>query len=243
VSARFANRRFAPSLLGTALVVIGVAVFTSLGSWQLSRAEEKRALQALYDAGRETTVTLHIENVDRLGRYQHVRARGRFLSERQVLLDNMPSASGRPGYRVLTPLELASGGIVLIDRGWVPMGDRRTLPNVAVSEEPRELSGRLDELPRPGLMLDDSAQGNDEETWPRLLNFPTHATIERALGFAVARRIVLLDPSEPDGFERAWDIRTQFGPERHIAYAVQWFAFAIVGVVIYLIVSLRKQET
>src|SRR5690606_32198583 len=149
----------------------------------------------------------------------------------------------RPGYRVLTPFELESGGIVLVDRGWVPMGDRRTdVPDLAVSEELRELRGRLDELPRPGLRVNDDAQ-ETSGAWPRLLNFPTHATIERALGFAVARRIVLLDPSEPDGFERSWDARAQFGPERHIGYAVQWFAFAIVAIVIYLTVSLRKHET
>ena len=43
--------------------------------------------------------------VDALPRYQHVRADGRFLPDRQVLLDNMPSSAGKPGFRVLTPFE------------------------------------------------------------------------------------------------------------------------------------------
>jgi len=59
-------------------------------------------------------------------------------------------------------------------------------------------------------------------------------------------RIVLLDPSEPDGYEREWSARynfSEFGPERHTAYAVQWFGMALALLVIYVVVNLKPLDT
>ena len=242
---RFANRRFAPSLVGTLLVLIGLALFVNLGLWQLRRADQKARLQAEYARGEQTTVTLSATGTDALSRYQRVHARGRYVDERQILLDNMPSAQGRPGYRVLTPFELEAGGWILVDRGWVPMGDRRTdLPQLHVSGEPREVLGRLDELPQPGLRLGNS-ESQAGTTWPLVLNFPERETIERALGVSIGRYILLLDATEPNGFEREWQLNARFGgfgPERHIGYAIQWFAFALVALVIYVSLSLRREQ-
>jgi cytochrome oxidase assembly protein ShyY1 len=75
-----------------------------------------------------------------------------------------------------------------------------------------------------------------------VLNFPQQADLERALGEPVEARIVLLDPAQPDGYERAWRPAMQFGPERHYGYAVQWFAFAVVALVIFISLSLRRVD-
>lgn len=239
---RFANRRFAPSLVGTLLVIVGVALFVNLGLWQLRRADQKEQLQSAYEKGQQTTFMLTADGTVGLDRYQHVRARGRYVDKRQILLDNMPSARGRPGYRVLTPFELETGAWILVDRGWIPMGERRTdLPQLRVESDAREVTGRLDELPRPGLRLGEDTP-ESSATWPRVLNFPERETIERALGTRIEPYILLLDPSEPNGFEREWHALTRFGPERHVGYAVQWFAFAFVAVVIYLSLSLRREQ-
>lgn len=241
MSIRFANRRFAPSLVGTLLVIAGLALFVSLGQWQLGRAEYKQALQDAYERGQQTTFTLTRDNAETMARYQRVRARGRYVDERQILLDNMPSTLGRPGYRVLTPFQLEDGAWILVDRGWIPLGDRRTdLPQLRVAGNVRDVTGQLDELPRPGLRLgDDDAQATT--TWPRVLNFPETETIERALGVSIGRYILRLDEAEPDGFEREWHPLARFGPERHIGYAVQWFTFAFVAIVLYLTLSLRRE--
>ena len=122
-------------------------------------------------------------------------ARAPTTRARQVLLDNMPSRStGRPGYRVLTPLQRADGrGWVLVDRGWVPLGaSREDLPDVAVGGGPREVSGMLDVLPVPGLRVGPAAAPG-AAGWPRVLLFPTEADVESALGVAVESRIILLD--------------------------------------------------
>jgi len=233
------SRRFAPSLLGTLLALVGIVSVAHLGVWQLSRADEKRALLEQMSAGASTIIELTSATQD-VPRYQTVRATGRYDAAHQILLDNMPAPRGMPGYRVLTPLELRGGGWILVDRGWLPFGaSRATLPNVDVGGEERTIVGRTDDLPRPGLRLQSQSNGSG---WPRVMNFPERADIERALGRSVAARIIRLDPAESDGFERAFAPRPDFGPDRHIGYAVQWFALGVAILVVYLLLSFKPRK-
>lgn len=211
----------------------------NLGMWQLRRAAEKRALVEQIDAGAATTRQL-ITTATELPRYQTVTATGHYETAHQILLDNMPSLRGMPGYRVLTPFQLKDGGWILVDRGWLPMGpDRSARPVLEVGEAERTILGRVDELPRPGIRL---ASGESQATgWPRVMNFPERADLERALDRPLAARIVRLDPSQNDGFERTIAMRTDFGPNRHIAYAVQWFAFAATMFVIYVLLNFKPK--
>lgn len=240
MSLRIAHRRFAPSLLATALTVVGIVLFVRLGFWQLSRAAEKDALQAQYAAGQESVVDLSAGNAPSLTRYQRVRARGHYDSTRQILLDNMPSAMGQPGYRVVTPFELEQGGWALVDRGWRQLGaTRANLPDVTVDQGMRTISGQFSALPRPGVRL----SGGDAATgWPRVLSYPEQPTVEHALERTVLPGLVLLDADQPDGFERVWEARTDFGSERHYGYAVQWFGFAIAAAVLYIVMGVRRGQ-
>lgn len=242
MSLRIANREFAPRAWTVLLTGVAMAVFISLGSWQLERGREKQALVQAFQQGKQSSVEL-AEGVafDDLPRYQHVRATGSYEPGRQVLLDNMPSQAGKPGYRVLTPLRrTGSDRLLLVDRGWVPLGaSRATLPEVAVAADVRAVWGRLDSLPAPGVRVGEAGTPGDAN-WPRVLNFPQQADLERALGNPVESRILLLDPAATDGFERAWRPAMRFGPERHYGYAVQWFAFAIVALVIFIALNLRR---
>jgi surfeit locus 1 family protein len=241
MSASPGPRRFAPPAWAVLLTAVALAAFASLGNWQLDRAAGKRQLVAEFAAGGRDTVEAAGLDLGTLPRYQHVRLRGRYDPSRQVLLDNMPSAAGRPGYRVLTPLQRSDGGgWIMVDRGWVPLGaSREALPAVAVGTGEREIGGVLDVLPEPGLRLGPAAAPGTTG-WPRVLLFPTETDLESALGLALEPRIVLLDADLPDGYERSWRPAIGFGPERHLGYAVQWFAFAIVAVVLLVALNLRR---
>lgn len=241
MSLRIANRDFVPRVWAVALTAAAMAAFVTLGMWQLERGREKQALADSFQRGTESIVALERRVAfDALPRYQHVQAAGQYDPARQILIDNMPSKTGKPGYRVLTPLQRAdSDRLLLVDRGWVPLGaTREALPPVQVSSAPRTVSGRLDTLPAPGVRVGEAGVAGDTH-WPRVLNFPRQADLEQVLGSRVEARILLLDPDMPDGYERAWRPAMQFGPERHLGYAVQWFAFAIVALVIFIALSLR----
>jgi len=241
MSLRIGNRLFAPPAWGIALTALGLAVFVSLGYWQLGRAHEKQARFDAFMAGGQQTVDATGLGFDELARYQHVRLRGSYDATRQILLDNMPSVAGRPGYRVLTPLEREDGrGWVLVDRGWVPLGTtREDLPDVAVGVGKREVSGTLDALPIPGLRVG-PAESPGAGRWPRVLLFPTEADVEAVLDTDVEPRIILLDAGAPDGFERKWRPSLGFGPERHLGYAIQWFAFGLVTAILFIALNLRR---
>jgi surfeit locus 1 family protein len=241
MSLRIGRRVFAPPAWSLVLTGLALAAFVSLGNWQLGRAQEKKALADSFAAGSRDTVDATGLGFADLPRYQQMRLRGSYDTARQILLDNMPSSTGRPGYRVLTPLERADGrGWVLVDRGWVPLGPTRAeLPDVAVAGGEREVTGVLDGLPVPGLRVG-PATVPGASGWPRVMLFPTEADVESALATDVESRIVLLDPAAPDGFERAWRPSLGFGPERHLGYAVQWFAFAVVAVVMLIALNLRR---
>ena len=250
---RIANRQFAPTLYGTLATLLLLPVFLSLGFWQLRRADEKQALRDRLQAGASTTQFLSASNVETLPLFQTVVAQGRYGTQ-QVLLDNMWSSRAtnadgtpgpRPGVNVLTPLRLEDGSIVLVNRGWLPFGRTRAdLPNVAVEADPRSVRGRVSSIPQPGVRLGNNA--NTAATWPRLLTYPTFAELQALYGRQLLPRIVLLDPAEPDGYERDWAARfnfDDFGPDRHIGYAVQWFGFAFTLVVIYVVVSLKPMQS
>jgi surfeit locus 1 family protein len=225
-------------VLATALFV---AACIALGYWQLGRARQKQELIDEYTRGHATTIEITSRSLDGLARYQTVSAHGRYEAHRQVLLDNMPSADGHPGYRVITPFRRAGAHrLLLIDRGWLPLGvSRERLPAVDVADTARDIVGRIDHPPAPGLRLHPGEETRDA-TWPRVMNFPTTDELSAALGEPVEPLIVLLDPQATDGYDRRWQPASGRGPARHVAYAVQWFAFAIVAAIVLVVVSVRR---
>lgn len=237
------HRRFRPTLFATLLTLVGMAIAARLGVWQIDRAHQKTALIEQFERGTQQVVEFTAGNAASLPRYQRVHFSGRYDARHQVLLDNMPSQSGRPGFRVLTPLELTTGRSVLVDRGWVPMGaSRDELPQVDVGEQVRDVVGRLDELPVPGLRMGDDPLAGEKARWPLLLNYPRRGDLESVLERPLLEPIVRLDAAQPDGYERDWNPSHGFGPERHIAYAVQWFALAAAMLIVYLILNFKRVE-
>lgn len=240
---RFGNRVFVPSVPGTALALVLLVSLVNLGLWQLRRADEKQALLDAYANGQQQTVSLLEHDAASLPRYQRVAVSGTYDSGRQILLDNMPSASGRPGYNVLTPLRLADGSLILVNRGWLPLGrDRATLPEISLPEHPVEVTGLMDQLPRPGLRLGTPpvvAAGQ----WPQVLVYPEHMQLEAVYGPGLLARILLLDPAAMYGYERSWQPRFGLTPNGHIGYAVQWFALAAAALAIYVFVSSKPVKS
>ncbi|MDY6946582.1 MAG: SURF1 family protein [Pseudomonadota bacterium] len=235
------RRTWRPSPFGAALTVVGTALLMQLGFWQLGRAEQKQALLDQYARNQQTLVDITPANAAALSRYQRGRVTGRYDSSHQILLDNMPSHTGQPGYRVLTPFDTPAGWL-LVDRGWVPMGSTRNeLPDIAVGDSQRMITGTIDDLPRAGLELELPPVAADVP-WPRLLSFPKQAVLERQLGRKLISGLLLLDASQPDGYERIWEAHLGFMPERHIGYAVQWFALAAAAVIIFIITSFRTKK-
>ncbi len=233
---RIGSRVFAPNPFISLAALALLASFLALGFWQLERMREKQALFDAFDAGVQRLERLSDIEPAKTERYTRVVAVGRYDTAHQFLLDNMTHA-GRAGYRVLTPLDLGDGASVLVDRGWVPLGATRdVLPEIAVSGNARSVVGRLDELPAAGIELPSTGA---TAGWPRVLSYPRMADLQGALGRPLQERIILLDPQQPEGYVRAWQ-PSPFPPERHLSYAITWFALAATVVVLFIMLNLRR---
>ena len=226
----------------TALTLAGVLLFSQLGRWQWQRADEKRALTAAYAAGgADFASTLGTRSTTELRRYAQVRVHGRYESGHQFLLDNM-SHGGRAGYQVLTPFRLDDGRLLLVNRGWLPLpgGGREVLPDLSLPELGEiNVGGRLDSFPVAAIAAGVAAPGTDA-VWPKRTSFPTQAQLGSALGQQLEARQLLLGESESHGYLRDWRAAIiGFGPERHVAYALQWWGLAALIAYLYLFMNLE----
>lgn len=229
------SRDLLPPLAAVVLVVL----FSSLGFWQLDRAEEKRAVEAAFaDTGERLAVTADA----RYPLYQPLTATGRYLDERQFLIDNM-ILDGRLGYFVVTPFEYERGGpLLLVNRGWVARDSAEdveaALQTGSDATAETTVRGRVGQLPRVGIRAGEVFA--DDPAWPRTANWPTLDDLAAALERDVLPFVLLEDPQPGSKLLRRWEPR-QAGPMRHIGYALQWFALAAAVIVTAVVLYGKKR--
>lgn len=213
------------------LLAVLAAVFIGLGSWQLERATEKVLLQEQFD-GAVTVTQLNPQLPD----WTYAELYGQLDPERHLLVENKIH-QGRAGVHVLTPLLLNDGTAVLVNRGWLPLPpDRSFLPAIDTPVNALELRGRLGPLSQPGVQIG-TPQDLQQDVWPQLMLYPEWGRMDRALDLQLHRQVLYLDAASDAGFEdRNWTPFTM-GPDRHQAYALQWFTFALAAFVIWLVLG------
>lgn len=199
-----------------------------LGQWQLDRAEQKRARQAGWDAA----ARLPVVDLARAGGdwtalyYRRVRVTGAFAPARQIYLDNRMRA-GRAGYHVISPLAFGSHA-VLVNRGWLAAGaDRGVEPRNPPPAGQRTVQGVL--VPASGRYLELAANQPQGPVWQNL----DLARYRAWSGLNPPDALILQTSDDGDGLVRDWP-RPDAGVERHLGYAVQWFALTAAIVALYL---------
>ena len=222
---------------GWTLALLAIAGFVRLGVWQYGRMQEKQALLA---------------QVDRLMRdRQPVALDGQLPAElawvegdatldaRTFLLDNQ-LREGQPGVHVYC-LARTQGGARLVDLGWAPMRPDRTVPqDVACPAGPLHVRGLLLAPPSTGIRMGPSMQQIEPSRW--LMTRVDADAIARALGMPLPARVIRLDPALKVGYQRDLDVLPNtLPPERHLGYAVQWFALALAVLVTALVLTFRKK--
>ena len=206
------------------LLVPFLFLFAGLGVWQLNRAEEKRDVLTAWGEPTETISELRLES---LKQFSSVRLEGVFDAESVFLLDNR-TRQGKVGYEVLAlfyPNGSEAG--VLINLGWtLADSDRNRLPHIELPMHTVTLMGRLFEI-TPMFTLGEDVWRLD---WPKRIQQIDVPRIERLAGVPVHDWQVRLDEPLIVGLRTEWQV-TAMPPEKHIAYAIQWFALAAVLVV------------
>ncbi|WP_420427583.1 SURF1 family protein [Algiphilus sp.] len=232
-------RAFRPPLWAWVLTPAVMAVMVSLGFWQLDRAAEKQQLQADFHAAmQQAPQAMPVPAPAATTAPAHVVVRGRFLQEKQFLLDSQIQ-DGQAGVRVWTALQRDEGGIILVDRGWIEDPGRDTATQWPIDGAERDVQGLWRPLPAAGLSVSNRVCAENGPPTPRV-QYPTHAQLTCAFEGRLADGLLLLHPAEPDGFQRDW-APDYLRPEVHWGYAVQWFAFAIALLVIFIVVNWKKR--
>lgn len=231
------------TMLAAMAAVLMLAALLRLGYWQLERARFKEALERQYSASEtaaEVSMPRGMAAADApLWRYRRARLRGELDPTRQYLLDNR-THQGTAGYHVLTPLTSADGAL-LVNRGWVPAGSYRDrLPDIFLESSGQDLRGRLVPPPSPGLLLGDD--GYQSPGWPKVVQRVDLATMGRQLSLDLEPMVLLLDSSHPSCYVCDWKPVKGIRPERHRAYAFQWFALAAALLVISVIIVVKHRR-
>ena len=232
---RIAGRTFragwVPSLAAAAFIALTVA----LGAWQTRRADEKlEAGRRLDEAAKGPVLQLPPGLAD-VATFEHrrVAARGTFMARDTFLLDNKVM-HGAAGYHVVTPLRPESGGAcVLVNRGWIAAGDRSRLPPVLVPEGVQTIEG-LAIVPSTRFLelAPDAESGNLRQNL-------VLAREEKRLGLSLQPFVIEQTSDARDGLVRAWD-RPDMGVDRHRSYALQWYSFAALAAVLYVVLGFRR---
>lgn len=226
-------RKYVPFVAG--LMFIGL--FVSLALWQLDRAAEKKAL---LDSFGNDAPYLRVNNFDALTEFDRIQVDGRFLADRQILIDNIVRNS-RQGYYVITPFRPNSNyPLLLVNRGWIQKtGTADDVQQLDVDEDLRTVRGLVGHLPRVAIRPGEAFEGSG--SWPRVAVYPHLDEMSAELGESLLPLVLLMAPDEEGGFLRQWQPNVS-GPMTHYSYAFQWFAMALAVVAILFWHGRKRQR-
>ncbi|MDK1358880.1 SURF1 family protein [Arthrobacter sp. zg-Y1219] len=210
-----------------ALVCLLSAVCTTLGLWQMDRRDAIREdignVVNNYDAAPAAFADAAglFETYDPANEWLPVEMTGVYDTDNQRIVRNRP-LSGRAGYEVVVPLKLSDGTAVVINRGWLPIGN--------------DEAGRPDTVPAPpaGEVTVVARVKPPEPALQRGAPEGQLASIDLAkyqdeVGYELEQGAYGLmaseDPAPAVVPEAAPKPSVDEGP--HLSYAMQWFAFAV----------------
>lgn len=231
-----------------ALTSFGVILFVLLGTWQLQRAEEKAQLAAadsdrrdeprvdlnawLVESGRATGSTAS-QDIDR----RQASARGAMRPAPVLLLDNRVLKQ-QAGYDVFTVMDLEnSNTALLVHRGWLAAGPNRASPKVPALPPAPALDGQLVAFPFTGFAM--SGTKNTERLNDALLRVQRLDNAELAALLGTSLFALMLRTETPAPGLKANAPIPGFRRERHLGYAVQWFALAAAVIVVAVVTRPR----
>lgn len=223
------------------LALIFFSLFISLGCWQVTRAHQKTNLIRAFNARtQQTPLSAAALHTRQDLRFYRAELTGHFDNEHTFLLDNKIH-KGKIGYEVYTPF-IVDGlpSLILVDRGFIPMqGTRDHIPIIKQLSGSMKVSGLLN-LP-PAYAALGEMRANGETSWPLVIEFIDLRLISQLLNQSFSPYVLSLSPSHPAAYPITWQAVTMT-PERHMGYAIQWFALAIALLILFVALNLKRSR-
>lgn len=219
-------------IVAAVVVIVLAVVFIRLGFWQLDRLEQRQRANAvgeqrLASEPVELAVLLDQTSAENLGSIEFRRAvvSGEYDANEEVLIRSQVEL-GQAGFHVITPIIQGDGTAVLVNRGWVPLAMDAPPVDAPAPEGPTTVEGWIHLTQnRPSFGPEDPAGDLD------VFNRIDVARIGDQLPYDVTP--VYIVATEQGSGELPLRVAppdfTDEGP--HLAYAIQWFGFAAIGLI------------
>lgn len=235
--------RFRPKLWALILTIVFAAINIRLGNWQGERAEYKIGQQAQLNAAL-AAAPLSVDDL-RAGadtgielRYRSLSLTGAFVADELFYLDNR-IVEAKAGYGLLQSFRVESATnpsrTVLVDRGWLrASGTRTSLPAVDTPVGNVTITGRINTPPsrNPGTFDNDGGQRLNYVSLPEL-----STRLKRPV------ELFILEQATGPGFVEVARPLPGARFEKNRGYQLQWYAFAAMAIITFLILSFRKKDT
>ncbi|WET74524.1 SURF1 family protein [Rhizobium croatiense] len=240
-AAHVLTRRRLPVITGM-LVLIALAILISLGTWQVERLHWKEGLLADI-ATRQAAAPVPLADIEAMAasgdiEYRKVTATGRYINNKERHF--FATWRGQTGFYVYTPLELADGRILFVNRGFVPyenkepemrtqgqLTDQQTVTGLARAKLPG----------KPSSLVPDNDVAKNIFFWKDLDVMAESVGLDKArvLPFFVDADSTPNPAGLPIGGVTQVDL-----PNDHLQYALTWYGLAAVLVVVVAISWFRK---
>lgn len=224
---------FWPTVISIPLLILVIV----LGVWQLERLEWKQGIlekieRNLQDA--PSPLPANLEDPAAL-EYSFVRVSGTYMHDKESQL-GARYYDGALGYQLLTPMKLADGRVVLVNRGWVPKGQmEQSLRPETLQEGVEEVDAIIRIPNRRNMFTPENSPADDRWFWVEL------SALEQKTGLdfedVVLERVGKRGGGLPIPGTKKVDIRND-----HFMYALTWFGLAIVVVAIYFMYHVNKRN-
>lgn len=224
------------NLLWLVVTVLVFSALVKLGFWQNSRALDKEQrlakIERLNDQkpiSLEQILTLAENNsITEINDFP-IYIEAAFDKKQVFLLDNQVS-KGRLGYRAYQ-VAVTDKHAVLVNLGWVQGSiNRQELPNIEALAGKYQFKGHV-RLIEVGVLLQE--QVFSQGTWPLRVQQIELDKFSTLIGRQLLPFVVYLDKNEQLGFEKNWQ-PIVMPPEKHRAYAFQWFSLALAWLLLML---------
>jgi cytochrome oxidase assembly protein ShyY1 len=224
-------------VLFVVLAIAAFCVFVGLGVWQLERKAWKEALIATLDQRlsaspvelprRTQWATLDPAKDE----FRRVTFRAEFLQGKEGRVytggSSLREDIKEPGYFAFSPARTLDGGVVVVDRGYIPNPKPdATLRPVGIGNSPVQVVGVLRWPETPSWFVTPHSASDD------LWFVRDHKAMAAAYGWGeVAPFYVDMEsPTPPNGFPRPAPLKPNLR-DAHLQYALTWFGLALVLVI------------
>ena len=205
-----------------------VPALIGLGFWQVDRAEQKKQLIHSWSQQQVQTRIPQLSEFS-AGQYMNLNLQGYFDRQHYFLLENR-FRDGKLGFEVLVPFSTEFGERVLVNLGWIKAGNNRVeKPVVTIPQSLNSIQGGA-RLIRPGFSL---GALSVDQIWPIRIQQLDATYISQLLSTDILPIEIRVKTSVIPELRLDWPVSVM-KPEKHLAYALQWFAMALALLVLII---------